>query len=249
MNHSNHEIKGVGFILRIIKAREADVVVRILTSTGEKISAFAKAGLKSRKRFGGSLQPLIHIDFRATKKPSQELYFLEETKIRNEFQNLKNQIERLASASYVAELTDQSSPEGLENLELYNLFGATMKALEAGLPCEGVLRQYELKLLSIMGWLPAFKICSECGGRETLTLNSSQGVVMCQNCGISPISITEEVQEIMARLLSSSVSKNNLTIEEAEKVERVTQALLRSHWGEQKLKSVQFLGDLRRFQK
>ena len=246
---STTEIKGVGFILRLARAKEADVLVKILTATGEKISAFAKAGLKSRKRFGGSLQPLLHVDFRATKKPQQEMYFLEETIVRHDFANLKNQIERFASASYIAELTEHSAQEGLENVEIYNLFGASMRALEAGLPWEGVLRQFEVKLLSLMGWLPAFQICAQCGEKKGLSLNASEGVVTCEDCGISAVAISEEIQNLIHRLLSTSVAKNNLEEKESRKVERITSALLGSHWGHQKFKSVQFLGSLRRFQK
>ena len=78
---STQEVKGHGFILRLIQAQEADVIIRIISSNGEKISGFAKAGLKSRKRFGGALEPLTHISFRATKKPEKDFYILEETKV------------------------------------------------------------------------------------------------------------------------------------------------------------------------
>src|SRR5271168_5084170 len=105
------EFKGHGFILRIIPAQEADVILRILTVDGEKISAFAKAGLKSRKRFGGALEPLTQIEFRATKKDSQDLYYLEETQLKHEFKNLKADFERLTIATYLAELTELGAQE------------------------------------------------------------------------------------------------------------------------------------------
>jgi DNA repair protein RecO (recombination protein O) len=245
----SHELKGVGFILRLNQAREADVIVRILLSSGEKISAFARAGLKSRKRFGGSLQPLLHVDFRATKKAGQELYILEETSVRHDFKNLKDQIELFAGASYVTELTDQCAHEGLENIELYNLLGATLRALEAHLPLEGVLRQFEVKLLSLMGWLPSFQHCSQCGRHNNLSLNAEQGVVTCEDCGIYAISISPELQLALSQLLSTSVLKNSLDEKAAQKVERVTRALLQSHWGEHKIKSIGFLASLRGFQK
>jgi DNA repair protein RecO len=218
------ELKSVGFILRLIPAQEADVVVRILTATGEKISAFAKAGLKSRKRFGGSLQPLLHIDFRATRRPHSEMHYLEETIVRQDFQNLKNQIEVFAGASYLAELTDQCAHEGLENIEIYNLFGAGLRALEAGLPLDGVLRQFEVKLMALMGWLPAF---------DTM----------------AGVSVADDTRILLERLLSTSILKNDFKESESRKVESFTKPMLQAHWGDHKLKSVQFLSSLRRFQK
>ena len=91
MDQKNHEIKGNGFVLRVVRAQEADIIVRLLTSKGEKISAFAKAGLKSRKRFGGSLEPMNYISFRATKKSEgQDLFYLEEAQVKSDFAEVKS---------------------------------------------------------------------------------------------------------------------------------------------------------------
>ncbi|MDZ4677587.1 MAG: DNA repair protein RecO [Oligoflexia bacterium] len=251
MSSVNHETKGQGFILRITAAQEADVIVKILSSNGEKISAFAKAGLKSRKRFGGSLQPLFNITYRLTKKsPQQDLYFLEEAHVRHDFKNLRTQLERLTSASYAAELVELCAHEGLENTELYNLFGATLRALDSGLSVEGVLRQFEVKLLSILGWLPGLQKCASCGVEEKeLTLNPDQGLVVCRDCGRFPLILTREVAQHILNLLGTSVLENDLDESQAQRIGQITMALLQSHWGHQKPKALQFMASMRRFQK
>jgi DNA repair protein RecO (recombination protein O) len=246
----SNEVKSQAFVLRVVAAQEADVIVKLLTRTGEQISAFAKAGLKSRKRFGGSLEPLTNVEFRAVKKNNQDLYYLEETQTRHDFENIKKDIERLAAASYVAEVIEHSAQEGLEHPELYNLFGATMRALDAGLSWLGVLRQFEVKLLAVMGWLPSLMRCEGCGSvGNDLTLSPDQGTVTCADCGIAAVPVSRETQEIVKKLMQTSVTQSNITDREAQQVEKVTSSLLQAHWGQQKLKSVQFLGSLRRFQK
>jgi DNA repair protein RecO (recombination protein O) len=248
---SNQETKGHGFILRITPAQEADVIVKIFSSSGEKISAFAKAGLKSRKRFGGSLQPLFNISYRLTKKNTlQDLYFLEEAQVRHDFKNLRSQIERLTAASYASELVEYCAHEGLENTELYNLFGATLRALDSGLSIEGVLRQFEVKLLSILGWLPGLQKCAQCGATEQeLTLHPEQGLVVCRDCGNFPLKLSRDVAKNILGLLGGSVLKNEMGEEDAQRVGKVTMALLQSHWGGQKPKALQFMSSIRRFQK
>lgn len=223
---SGLEVKGHGFLLRVIRAQEADIIVRILTVRGEKISAFAKAGLKSRKRFGGALEPLTQIDFRAIKKDNHDLLYLEETQVRREFRNLRSDFERLTAATYLAELTELGAQEGLENPEIYNLLGAAWKALDGGYSPAGVSRQFEVKLLSLLGWLPSFDAHSQ-----------------------SPVRGTEETQNIILKLLSTSISKNEVTEVEAHQVQKITASLFQEHLGGSKLKSTQFLGSLRRFQK
>lgn len=223
---TGHEIKGHGFLLRVVVAQDADVIVRILTTQGEKISAFAKAGLKSRKRFGGALEPLTQIDFRATKKENQDLLYLEETQNRYDFKNLRSDFERLTAATYLSELTEIGAQEGLENPEIYNLLGAAWKALDVGLSPIGVSRQFEVKLLSVLGWLPNFDAHSQ-----------------------SPVVGSQETQNIILKLLSTTISKGEVSEEEAHQVQKITNSLFQAHLGSHKLKSAQFLGSLRRFQK
>jgi len=220
------EIKGQGFLLRVVTAQEADIIVRILTSKGEKISGFAKAALKSRKRFGGALEPLTQIDFRGIKKENQDLLYLEETQVRHEFPRLRSDLERLTVAMYLSELTEIGAQEGLENPELYNLIGAAWKALDKGALTSGVSRQFEIKFLSLLGWLPHFDYHSK-----------------------SPVVGSEETKNIIIKLLRSKIANTEVSEEEAHQVQKITASLLHAHIGSHKLKSTQFLGSLRRFQK
>ena len=244
------EVKGRGFILRVVPGQDADVIVRILTAQGEKLSAFAKAGLKSRKRFAGSLQPLLNIEFQARKKASQELFFLKEASIRHEFPLLRGDIERLAAASYAVELIDHSAQEGLEHPELYNLLGAGLKAFEVSKALPSVLRQFEVKLLAVHGWLPTFHRCGQCHeAHEVLYLDAHHGVVTCSACGRSPHEISHAIRNILSGFLTMPLAQNSAGSQEVKLLEPLTQALLQIHLGHQKLKSVQFWGGLRRFQK
>jgi DNA repair protein RecO (recombination protein O) len=248
------EVKSYGFVLRVIRAQEADIIVRLLTKKGEKISAFAKAGLKSRKRFGGALEPLNYIQFYATRKnQNQDLYYLEEAEVKNDFAGLKMSLDHLTTATYMAELTEHCSQEGLEHAEIFNLFGAALKTLEIdkdGISPEGILRQFEIKLLSLLGWLPGFQKCERCGKTSgELTLNPDNGHVTCPDCGAYSILVNDEAQRVLKLCLETSILKGGIDTKSARTVERLATALLKSHWGGGVTRSAQFLTSLRSFQK
>ncbi len=212
------ELKVKGFIVRVVRTQEADVIVKILTAQGEKISAYARSALKSRKRFEGGLTALTQIEFRAHKKTNQEIFILEDAKVTYEFLNLPSSIEALTMASYFAELSESCAHEGLENENLYNLLGASLKILDNGKSPWLVAPVFEVKLLSLMGWLPDFS------------------------------EMDEKSATILRHILSQRVSDFTLTPTEAQSVDPVLKSLVRAHLGEGKIKSLDFFKGLRRFQ-
>lgn len=209
-----NEFKSKGFILRTIQTQEADLIVRILAQNGEKFSFYARAALKSKKRFEGSLRILNQVEFRGTKKASKELWILEDTRITHEFKNLSKSIESLAMASYLAELTDHCAHEGLENPKLYNLFGAGLKALDKGASYLAVCAAFEAKLLMIMGWQPDL---------ESLELQQ---------------------KETVHQLLKEKFSELSVPDTEVKKLKNQLKERLLSHIGHGKLKSIQFLNSI-----
>jgi DNA repair protein RecO (recombination protein O) len=235
------EIKGKGFILRITPAQEADVIVRFLTYQGTALSAFARAALKSRKRFGGALQPLLHVNYRMTVRTQNGLPLLEEISVTKDFPTLTTNFDRLTHAAYIVELIEKTTHEGLENTELYNLLGSALRGLDMGLPIEGVVTQFEVKLLSLMGWLPSLGACNLCGSNQgELTLDPGHGTVVCSDCGYYPVKITPEMREIIMTYLRTSILKNNSQGKHVQQISYIMQACLKAHGGLQELKSLKF---------
>ncbi|MCC6278291.1 MAG: DNA repair protein RecO [Oligoflexia bacterium] len=235
------EAKGKAFILRVIVAQEADVMVRLLSDQGEAITAFARAGLKSRRRFGGALQPFLHVHYRLSKFGRREVPILEEVLVKSEFSKITEDFDKLIQASYLCELVEKTTREGLANPEIYNLFGAALKALDFGLFAEGVIAQFEIKLLSILGWLPVIKGCNLCGNNtERLSLDPHQGVVLCADCGHHPFEVTSEMVQMIQRCLNTSILKSDLNKLTASRVSQLAQTFLRTHGGIKDFKSVKF---------
>jgi len=190
--------------------------VKIINGQGELMTAYARAGLKSKKRFGGALQPLISVDFRARTKPPAEMMYLEELQVRNDFQRLRENLAALSAASYIIELSEMNAHEGLENTALYNLLGNALLALETSQDYLRILCQFEVKLLALMGWLP-----------ET------------NNLGLKP-----EDQRVVNELLASMVrreSESAAPLSDYKALSRFFGKMIKTHLGERTPKSSRFL--------
>lgn len=131
------------FVLRVVKYGEADLIVSGLSAMGAKVPLFAKAALKSCKRFGGGvLQPTHYIQatygntaksFRGHAGINQQdsvagnmknatsdlvahhskMYYLKEACLKNDFYKIRQDYERLQLGLYMLQLVDQFCKEGL----------------------------------------------------------------------------------------------------------------------------------------
>src|SRR6185295_11062019 len=70
------EIASPAYVLRTRPYGELDLIVTLLTDRHGKITGIAKAAKHSRRRFGGTLQPFIHVRAVFRQRPHADLVFL-----------------------------------------------------------------------------------------------------------------------------------------------------------------------------
>ena len=101
------------------------------------------------------------------------------------YYNLKNDLERLAAASYCAELSDMLLEEGMGEGALYQLLGYTFLLLEKT-TLSGVWTStlaFVLKLLGLTGVYPILDKCAVCGKQAPrYYFDFSAGGLICGNC-------------------------------------------------------------------
>jgi DNA repair protein RecO (recombination protein O) len=64
-------------VLRTWPIQEADQLVSLFTRDYGKIKGVAKSAARSRRRFGGALEPMTHVRASYAEKPRQELVRLD----------------------------------------------------------------------------------------------------------------------------------------------------------------------------
>ncbi len=161
------QIKERVFVMRLHKYSDADLIIHCLTSKGAKLSLFARAALKSKKRFGGGVfEPTHYIEvvyqsrgrnggLSSGSLGSGGLYSVSEAQIIKDFSKLRSDYPRLQLGLHFVHLVDQIMREGDEHSSaIFDLLGNGLSSLETATDFAKLKIHFEVKLLSSQGVLP-----------------------------------------------------------------------------------------------
>src|SRR5580698_8786315 len=98
-------------VLRTWPVHEADLIVSFFTRDYGRMRGVAKAALKSRKRFGGALEPMTLARAWFAERPRQELVRLDQLEILRSPLSSPVDHARMAVLSFYAEVIDEALPE------------------------------------------------------------------------------------------------------------------------------------------
>lgn len=243
-----------GIVIRVRDFDEADKVLTILTREEGKIQAVAKGARRPRNRFAASVQLFTHV--RAQLYHGRSLDTLSQTEIVESFRHLREDLTRMAYATYACEVMDALVPERQRHDSPFLLLLTSLHLFnEPDMAPEPILRAYELKLLSMLGFRPSLESCVNCGtkqiaGTGPVRFTPALGGVLCPTCaseGEAVLRINRGTLETMKHLLDGDIRRAHvirLGSEMAAELDRVLTAYLVERT-EKKLKSKEFLDTLR----
>lgn len=151
-------------ILRTYRYGEADRIVVFLTIDQGKKRGVAKNASKSRKRFGGALEPFTRGRVHYVEREGRDLVRLDriepkrspmQTMVGGAGGTKDDAAQVLGYASYFAELLDEWSPENQQNERLFRLGAGVGEVLGRGGSCEALARYFEFWLLKLEGVYPS----------------------------------------------------------------------------------------------
>ena len=151
-------------ILRTWPVNEADLVVSFFTRDFGKIKGVAKSALKSRKRFGGALEPMTLARAFFAERPRQELVRLDQLEIIRSPLAASVDYVRTAVLSFYAETLELALPEQDAQETVFRLMLAVLEQTTVEQPWMP-LTYFSLWLTRLMGWLPDLNVCTLCGER------------------------------------------------------------------------------------
>lgn len=177
----------LGVVLRTTPLRESDLLVQLLTAEHGKISAVARGGRKSQRRFAGCLQLLVLGRYQLGRPPRGELWHLEHADIVREWNALAADVIAVAHASYIAELAGALLPPETPEPHALELIVALWDCLADRGPSASVLRTIELALLDLAGHRVALDGCAACGRTElaSAVFDPVRGGAICRVCAAS----------------------------------------------------------------
>lgn len=154
-------------VLRTWPVQESDLIVSLFTRDYGRVKGVAKAALKSRKRFGGALEPMTVARAWFAERPRQELVRLDQLEIVRSPLLGRVDHARMAVLSLYAEVLDEALPEHDPQETVFRL---ALAVLEHTYAAESERRQpwmaltyFLLWMTRLMGLLPDVGHCTSCG--------------------------------------------------------------------------------------
>ena len=176
--------KTEAIVLRQRKLGEADRILTLHTPAHGKLDAKAKGVRKTTSRMSGHRQPLNRCMVQLARGRTMEVIAGCDTL--ESFQRLRDDLDRLSRALYVAELADRFLPERVENAATYRLLLDTLRRLQGDADQDIVLRYYEMQRRDLSGFGPELTRCLGCGQPLQPQQNfcaPGAGGTYCSSCG------------------------------------------------------------------
>lgn len=171
-------------VLRHSDWGEADRLLILFTREEGKLRAIAKGVRRLRSRKAGHLQPFTRVKLMLAH--GRDLWIVTQAETTAAYLTLREDLERIAHASYAVELLDRFTYEEGANRPLFDLLAATLQRLDEGQPPFTLLRYYELRLLDLLGFRPELFRCVGCGEEIQPVdqfFSPLLGGVLCPRCG------------------------------------------------------------------
>ena len=171
------------FLTRKIEHGEADYVLTLFTKDFGKIRGLAKNAKKSRKRFGGRLEPFVHLRVRFRERPGG-MKFIEDSETIEVFSSLMENIGLFTWGSFILENVDALLPEEEPNERMFELLVQTLSDLGSKKSPLIVALNFQISALSLSGYKPDFDACAKCGDsiEEDAFFSIQKGGILCNGC-------------------------------------------------------------------
>jgi len=192
-----------GIVLRSVDTKETDKILTVLTAELGKIPVIAKGARSRRSRVTAATELLSYAEM--TLSESRGFRYLTEASTQTYFRGLRQDVTQLSLASYLAELTDAVTWEGIPGGDTLSLLLNALYALsELNRPQLLVKAAFELRLMSLAGFAPLVSGCAVCGAEEPEkpVLETATGLLRCGGCpGSEGESLTPAVLAAMRFVL------------------------------------------------
>jgi DNA repair protein RecO (recombination protein O) len=149
-------------ILRTYPFQEADLLVTFFTRAEGKLRGVAKSAKRSKRRFGGALEPLTYVTAHWEEKEKQDLARLDSCDVIASPMAVEVTYPRVVALSYVAEVIDQLLPDREPADDIFRLTLAVVRHLQ-GDSLWMPLTYFDLWIVRLIGLLPDLSHCTACG--------------------------------------------------------------------------------------
>jgi DNA repair protein RecO (recombination protein O) len=199
---------GEAIVLRTWPFHEADLLVSLLTREQGRVKGVARHAMRSRRRFGGALEPMTYVRASYAEKPRQELVRLDAFEILSSPMSRPVDYARTAALQLVAEVLEEALPEQAPEDAVFRLALAVLDELQVGRVWMPVT-YFALWMSRLMGWMPELGHCAACGldlrGGTVWWSAAKDGVTCADDRGPGSVGLSAESVATAMRMFRGTV--------------------------------------------
>jgi DNA repair protein RecO (recombination protein O) len=236
-------------VLRTWPIQESDLIVSFFTRDYGKVKGVAKSALRSRRRFGGALEPTTVARAWFAERPRQELVRLDQLEIIRSPLSAPVDATRMAVLSFFAEVLDEALPEHDPQETVFRLALAVLEQTTVEQPWMP-LTYFSLWITRLMGLLPDIGRCTACGepliAGQTSFNAQADGLFCAVHRNGNASSLSQDSWQLAQRMLrapATAFAAEPWPRRRAQDLRRFTVQALERHL-ERKLRSAEALNRL-----
>lgn len=195
-------------VLRTYPLREADLLVILFTRAEGKVRGVARSAKKSKRRFGGALEPLTFVRAVYDIRERQELVRLDACEVLESPLASEVSYARAVALGHIAELLDELLPDHEANDAIFRLTLSVLRVLtgpEIWMP----VTYFDLWLTRLVGFLPELTECIVCGrnlnGSRAFFHALTDGLMCSDDKRLASSEISSESRALAAQMFRSPV--------------------------------------------
>ncbi|WP_347490606.1 DNA repair protein RecO [Desulfoscipio sp. XC116] len=244
--------KVLAVVLNSREMRDAHRILTLFSQEQGKIRVVAHGVAKPTSRKRGAVQPFSVTDFLL--RQGRELDSISQCEGREFFPGLWTDLDKMLYAGHLAELVDALTVDGDPHEAVFIHIIKTLRVLDKTIDPELVARWFELRLMDLLGYLPALDCCANCGGEVnslTARFSAQAGGLVCSRCavGVEGIPCNKGTVALMHTLLNWDIYKIN-RLRVAQPIRLQMRSIMREYlqWHmEKRSRTLQFMDKLNSF--
>jgi len=198
---------GEAIVLRTWPFLEADLLVSLFTREQGRIKGVARHAMRSRRRFGGALEPMTYVRAAYAERPRQpageELVRLDAFEILSSPLSRPIDYTRTAALQLLAETLEEALPEQAPDDAIFRLVISVLEELRVDRIWLPVL-YFALWMNRLMGWMPELNHCVVCGeylrGRTLFYSTASDGMTCSDDRRPGSVALSAESAALAERI-------------------------------------------------
>ena len=241
-----------GFILRREDVRETSIILTAYTRDFGKLQLISKGVRSPEQRFVSAYELFALCDIVFYERKKKSLFLLSQCELVEYFPKIRSSLARLSYAVYFAELVNSVTEVGDKNTALFDLLGESLKFLSGNASPKRAARIFEIKLLSLLGFMPVLGSCVNCASKienKKARFSLSSGGVLCESCfardkNAKPVLAgTLNFISHIEKLPFTRIARIKVTTRVGREVERLLKCFIRYHL-EARPRSLEFMSKI-----